>query len=479
MTAIDFAGHNDKTWALGSVSNGFAVGRPAFYPPLLDNEDGLLSIENEGETPNLLVYAPSEGANSKTYNVLKDYFVEPAYTKYYQGGDYRIVDQAPTGGIHGHLVTAGKLTLNDHLLVDKRDFYCPIPYTMGEGFRMWYQRMPDRYASVTKGWETVSLPFTAELVTTQQKGEITHFYSGSRTIDGSDAKIGHEYWLREYKDKKSEDNQTVVAIFDYPAASGSTKYAKSTFLWDYYYQVNSQQDANTDTYQTYYSEGRTLEHYPLLTVGTPYIIGFPGKTYREFDLSGEWTPSNTAETAPEQLDKQVITFVSDAGIGISDSESEMTGVTKDGYVFKTNYLSKAVTGYLMNSDGDKFAQVTTATAAVPFRPYFTAAASNGAPRRSGAQYIVFDNADSSFAIGEDEGQDKVAESVDIYAKKRKVVVTSHLRSATEVRILNLSGLCIANFNIEPGQTIEHPIYHDGIYVVHVAGGRYRMKVAVK
>ena len=73
----------------------------------------------------------------------------------------------------------------------------------------------------------------------------------------------------------------------------------------------------------------------------------------------------------------------------------------------------------------------------------------------------------------------MAESVDIYTKKRKVVVTSHLRSATDVRIFNLSGLCIANFNIEPGQTIEHPIYHDGVYIVHVAGGRYKSKLAVR
>ena len=50
---------------------------------------------------------------------------------------------------------------------------------------MWYQRNPDLFVDLTKGWETVSLPFTAELVTTQDKGEITHFYSGSRSVDGS------------------------------------------------------------------------------------------------------------------------------------------------------------------------------------------------------------------------------------------------------------------------------------------------------
>jgi hypothetical protein len=39
--------------------------------------------------------------------------------------------------------------------------------------------------------------------------------------------------------------------------------------------------------------------------------------------------------------------------------------------------------------------------------------------------------------------------------------------------------CATNFNIEPGQTIETPVYRDGVYVVHVAGGRYRTKLGVK
>ena len=64
---------------------------------------------------------------------------------------------------------------------------------------MWYQRTPDRYVNITKGWDAVSLPFTSQLVTTQQKGELTHFYGGSTTVDDNGTKIGHEYWLREHK----------------------------------------------------------------------------------------------------------------------------------------------------------------------------------------------------------------------------------------------------------------------------------------
>ena len=142
-------------------------------------------------------------------------------------------------------------------------------------------------------------------MTTQDKGEITHFYSGSRTIEGSDAKIGHEYWLREYIGEKAGTTVTngiFTAAFNYPNSAGDAKNVTNTFLWDYYYSKNTQLDKNTDTYQTYYSEARNMPQYPLLATAKPYIIGFPGKTYYEFDLSGEFVARNTAETAPEQLD---------------------------------------------------------------------------------------------------------------------------------------------------------------------------------
>jgi hypothetical protein len=277
-----------------------------------------------------------------------------------------------------------------------------------------------------------------------------------------------------------------VASFDYPEATGEKKDADNTFLWDYYYSKNYNEvgkagkDANTDIYQTYYESGRDLQQYPLLANGTPYIIGFPGTTYREFDLSGNWVSQNTAATAPAKLDRQTITFASSAAASIAVSDDEKAGVTKDNYTFKPNYLGKEMTGYMMNTVGNCFEITDEAVATIPFRPYFVAASSGNAPRRSNAKYIVFDSAESSFAIGDDDpAEDKLGESVDIRPGKRSVVVTSNLRKTADVRIFNVGGLCIANFNIEPGQTIEHPIYRDGVYVVHAAGGRYRTKLAVK
>lgn len=483
MTAIDFAGHSE-----GNAATAYKQGYNGklFYQPLLDNEDGLLNISNEGETPNLLVYAPSAEINEKTYNVLSGYFVDPDYTLYYIDDANRCVKAAPTSSVHGHLVQSNLKATTDHLLVDKRDFNCPISYTFDDGYRMWYQRTPDRYVDTNKGWETVSLPFTAELVTTQQKGEITHFYSGSRSVDENGTKTGHEYWLREYQGKKSDAGDTFTAAFNYPTASGNTKTVGNTFLWDYYYHANERKDANTDTYQTYYQTARTLTAYPLLTASNPYIVGFPGKTYYEFDLSGEWTAKHTAEPAPEKLDRQVITFASypsnDEGypilrIGVSDDES--AGTSADGYTFRSNYSSKAVDGYLLNTDGNSF-DITAATAAIPFRPYFVKVDNNPSPSRKAIQHIIFDNNDS-FAFGEkDPSEEEIGdESMLITVHRHDVSVTSSLRNATDVRIFNVSGVAIASYTIQPGETVTTFVPVGGVYIVRAAGGRYQKKLAVK
>ncbi len=496
MTAIDFAGYNDNTWALGFKSEGFAVGSPAFYPPLLDNDEGLIGIANEGETPNLLVYAPSKGENKKTYDILTGYFKDPEYTDYYLGGDYRRVSNASSAAssIHGHLVTAtltnGKPTaVNDHLLVDKRDFFCPIAYYFDDGYRMWYQRTPDRYVDTNKGWETVSLPFTAELVTTQQKGEITHFYSGSRSVDEKNGtKTGHEYWLREYIGKKEDNGETFTATFNYPTSSNKDGYKEvnNTFLWDYYYSANEQKDANQDLYQKYYKDPRGLAEYPLLAGGTPYIIGFPSKTFYEFDLSGEWTPKHTADdSAIAKLEKQIITFASYPSneddfplLQIKKSDDD-TGTSEDGYTFKPNYISKAVTGnYLLDADGDSFDVTTTATATIPFRPFFVTSAAGS---RKAAQHIIFDTAGSSFAFGDkDPSEGEVGEeSMLISVHRHDVSVTSSLKQATDVRIFNVSGVAIASFTIQPGETVTTFVPVGGVYVVRAAGGRYQKKLAVK
>ena len=482
MTAIDFAGHNDNTWALGLASSGSPAGVDLFYQPLLD-ENGLTSIINRDETNNLLVYAPAADGNAQTYGVLTTYFTEPSYSDYYNNSDtYRRVAAAPYWTVFGHLVQNDLKATSDHLLVDKEAFNCPISYQFVNDKRMWYQRMPDLFVNLTKGWEGISLPFTAELVSTQDKGEITHFYSGSRTAEGSTAKIGHEYWLREYEGVNSDEStETVkVAVFNYPDADeeSDTKTVGNTFLWDYYYSKNGQKDAHEDIYQTYYKQARNLPQYPLLVAAEPYIIGFPSKTYYEFDLSGEFIARNTAETAPEQLTKQSISFVSVPNITIAVSDEELDAVTADNYSFVPNYMSKKVEGFLMNDTGSSFDKTPVGgLATVPFRPYFVAAPSGS---RQAASQILFDSADSSFAIGDnDPSKEEITGELVFFTKHHQIGVTSSLREAADVRIVNMNGITIASFTIQPGETVNTNIPVSGVYIVRSADGRYQKKLAVK
>ena len=489
MTAVDFAGHNDANWNRGTVGG-------KFYSPLLDDA-GLTGISTNGQTSNMLVYAPAEAstdgyANKQTYDVLTDHFShEPVYANYDETSysdshsEYKRVASAidQWGTVIGHLVQSDLTATSDHLLVDKEDFNCPISYTFAEGKRMWYQRMPDLYVSLNKGWEGISLPFTAELVSTQDKGEITHFYSGSDSIPGSNAKIGHEYWLREYKGQKENTNPQTdgffTAAFNYPDAAGSdTKTVGNTFLWDYYYSKNEQKDANTDTYQTYYQVPRDLTQYPLLATAKPYIIGFPGKTYYEFDLSGEWTAKNTATTAPAKLDKQAISFVSDAGITIGVSDDELTATAINGYKFMPNYMSKKEEGFLMNATGSSF-DVTPAggSATVPFRPYFVASPAS-APSYDVTRSIHFDSSESSFTIDEDPS-DELAGELRFSVKPRKLVTSSTLRKPADVQVYSTSGVVISSFTIQPGETVETDINTSGVYIVRAANGRYTKKLTLK
>jgi hypothetical protein len=504
MTAVDFAGHNDVG---GSDAYKLGWNSSLFYQPLLD-DDGLIGVANRGETPNLLVYAPAETvesgyANMKTYNVLNAYFIgtetertEPLLSgynessdKYNDGKSYGRVAIASTTTIHGHLVQSDLKTTTDHLLVDMQDFNCPIAYDMGDGYRMWYQRTPDKFVDRTKGWEGVSLPFTTEIVTTQDKGEITHFYQGSIA--------GHEYWLREYagnvKQKKDADNNIVAGVYtaDFnPLAAGTNrKDYTNTFLWDYYYSKDSYKDYNTDEYQkAYYSKDYLKELYPVSDypysqAGMPYIIGFPGSSYYEFDMSdGGWTPVNRYQSQTiASKGKQTVTFVSVEGapIGVSDDE---TGVTESGFTFKPTYLNNPNTEgenvYLLDNDGDSFDKTAASAVAITaFRPYFI-----GAPSSTRAvEQIIFGQSDDNIGVEEhgDPTRKDATGTLLIYAKKGQIVVKSSLSYTTDVRVVTPAGITVAAFAVEPGQTVEVQADFSGMYIVHTLDGRYTKKVSVR
>ena len=488
MTAVDFAGYKksgnnyvlDKDYTLG-WNDQF------FYQPLLD-DDGLTSVTINGETQNLLVYAPSADANQATYDKLIAYFAEtePAFELYYDESNYHRVDKVSASSVVGHLVESGLIAKNDHLLVDKQEFNCPIEYSFEDGHRMWYQRKPDNYVDDKKGWETISLPFTAELVSTQQKGEITHFYEGSTT--------GHEYWLREYAGGSPDDNKVFVANFNKLEAGSEMKSDANTFLWDYYYSNQLRRDANTDLYQEYYKTTRTYNDYPYIEAGTPYIIGFPGSRYYEFDLSGEFEPEHTY-AAIDKLDEQTITFVSEPNTTIGVSDVETAGVSKDGFVFRPNYKRetlKSVTtteqlnqprSYYLNAAGDAYVDDGEGDIIVlPFRPYFETATTSGgnAKKRNVVRRILFAQDETSFGFEEnDPRQEEAGGELRFYVRGVVIGAESSLRNATDVLIVNTSGQTIGSFTINPGETIETPVPTTGVYILRAAGGKYNKKVTVK
>ena len=548
MTAIDFTGSNGDVADYPTITTAdYKQGlrsptETLFFPPLLDN-DGLVALRNFGLTKNWLVYTPDaiagdeNAADSKTNDVVLDYLKDPVYTEGNATGNgyvvakatYRTVAPKDIQDIHGHaVVKKGTDTYTaldrDHFLVDKQDFNAPIAYDIASGHRMWYQRKPDNYVDRTKGWEGISIPFAAEVVTTDVKGEITHFYSGSRnSLNDTDTKRGHEYWLREFDGKvkvsTDPDPEVYHGNFVYPTSAPSTipaelvnKVYTNTFLWDYYYQltqestISPRQDIHTDTYQQqYYNEPYTYENYAYSTAARPYIIGFPGSTYYEFDLSGTFDAQGTKERITK-LKQQTITFASfessaakPVTIAVSDDEcstdaTKGAAVTHDGYSFMPNYLTKELSGenYQLKSDGSAYEVVTSTKAdpndpssadiwpnAVPFRPHFYKPSAPVKGEKPGVKYITFSNVNSQ--LGNDEEHD-ISDGLDgmlkVTGKQGRVIVTSYMYETTPVTIVNAAGIVICSFDIEPGETIETPV-STGVYIIRARNARLTKKVAVK
>ena len=549
MTAIDFAGHNDTHDESTKVAKDYEKGLTTagkFYPPLLD-DDGLQSIVSD-ETQNLLVYAPaatgeSGYTNASTHAALSKYFNDPSYNdfnessdNYNDGHDYGRVASAADAikSIHGHLVQSDLTADTDHLLVDKQDFNAPFAYTFESSKRMWYQRKPEKYVEPnwdesirsTKGWEGVSLPFPAEVVTTDQKGEITHFYGNSTT--------GHEYWLREFSGiEDGSAANTVQANMNKLAVGSTSKSVYNTFLWDYYYQgvSHGHEDKNQDEYQTYYKEReRMYAGYPRQQAATPYIIGFPSKQYYEFDLSGNFQATTTKADNPVKLEQQIITFASRLGETIHVSDKETGGVEQSDsqkkYIFKPSYLNEELEdgNYVMNSDGNAYRKLDNAPVAwnttgatyteadfntagqlyidedgitpadswtqgttyykqisvkttrndlnkvtkslYAFRPYFTVAAVSQSPSPSPKmepEYIVFGESTNSM---EGELISTLTGDIDIFVRGHKIIAVSHRKDAVPVRIVNVAGVVVADFILPALDTVITPVSMEGVYIAN-------------
>ena len=516
MTAIDFTGGN------GDLTGGYKLGlsETKFYPPLLD-DCGLTGFRNVDLTQNLLAYTLSLTENNKTYTTVTGYLPDLEYDETDENGEstrdtYRTVVTQNPSSVKGHAVvlTDGKyMAQNDHFLVDKNDYNAPIEYTLGSGKRMWYQRTPDadEFVDRKKGWSAISLPFSAELVTTNQKGEITHFYEGSATSkNNTNTKIGHEYWLRQYRDITDVEGAAEIqkARMTYPwkddGEKMGTKTVSNTFLWEYYYKGDAENghnhlDKNGDPYQEYekeyYKTARSYIDYNLLTRGTPYIIGFPGATYYEFDLSGNFSAETTHSPNPNKIGLQTITFASKPGDMIRVSDTEKADVTYNGYTFRPSYLNeqfKAGTDYYTlysNYDGNssaykKVPETGDPTPLAAFRPFFfkeggVAGARGAKGAHTAAKYIIFDDNDSEIKKEEPIQEEEKLENLIVNGGRKVIVVKSNLREEKEINIVNVAGVTLATFTIQPGETVNTNIVITGVYIVRTTDGRYTKKVLVR
>ena len=451
LTAIDLTGKDDVN-------------------SLLDY-DGLNSIFTNGITHNLLIYA---NPLSKGYSILRNAMNEPSIV---EGSEYHEIAEVNESEYPlFHLVdkqTDGTyMATTDHFLVDKQSFAVPIAYTFGgDGFSdcyMWYQRKPATYANGTgqEAWEGLVLPFTADLVTTQDKGVITHFYN--------DDASGHEYWLRGFTGV--DDSK---ATFVRPNSNaGNTGYdsrnivvnqpVSNTFLWDYYYSLNSRNDNNGDTYQQYYSSDRNYNDYVITTEDVPYITAFPGVKYMEFDMSGEFEPQNTASPAPDKIDPQTVTYVSRAGqtIAMYNPSDLITAVGNYKYYGTyTNVLPvSGGTYYSIDAAGHGFASSTDASVlAVPFRTYMKYQSASPAPTKGGPDYIVIGQ-DADYDADKDVPQG--ISGLEIYGKSGVIHIISSLEEEVSVNIYTAAGQLVRNVRVSPGAHVTVRVSAHGVYLVN-------------
>ena len=436
LTAIDFTGNGDTP-----------------NDSILDYK-GLADITLQGLTPNLLIYADSIH-DETSYNNIANRMYEPGLVFDYStdGKEYGRVNDASgnVSSIRGHLVKKGEdgkyIATRNHYLVDKANFNAPIAYTYADGYYMWYQRKPAYYSNGNKeGWESICLPFDAEVTTTQDKGQITHFYG--------DEDANHEYWLRELTDVNADGT---IAEFQRPAAAAWSQslVVDNSFLYDYYYSYNDHSDANNDEYQNYYNEERTYNGYPYVAAYTPYIVAFPGERYYEFDMSGQFQPKHSGEERP-RLNAQMVTFISrkNAKVDVTD---DRIATTVGNHSYAGAFTNTTATGqqYVMNNDGSAFELINDATI-VPFRGYMQSSAS-APPRRI----------QIGSASREEEPTEEIAErGLTIYGKGGTIFIESTLEYEAIVTIHSLSGQIVGRVTVKPMSKEVVPVSSRGVYIVN-------------
>ena len=119
--------------------------------------------------------------------------------------------------------------------------------------------------------------------------------------------------------------------------------------------------------------------------------------------------------------------------------------------------------YTLNTDGNAFTKVTSDVTTVPFRPYFNAI-STSSSRRQAPSGIVFSGDFDD--MNEEEPESLFKGTLEFYTRGRNIIATSHMSEPTRVNITNMSGITIANFVLQPDQTVETPVNLAGVYIIN-------------
>ena len=60
----------------------------------------------------------------------------------------------------------------------------------------------------------------------------------------------------------------------------------------------------------------------------------------------------------------------------------------------------------------------------------------------------------------------MAENLIVKTRRGKIIVISQLRHERDIRIVNVSGVTVAAFTIQPGETVETRVNVAGVYIVN-------------
>lgn len=130
-----------------------------------------------------------------------------------------------------------------------------------------------------------------------------------------------------------------------------------------------------------------------------------------------------------------------------------------------------MTGFVKNTAG------ATVNA---FRTYITGSyvAGTRGETPKDVERIIFSSSNSNLLPSGIHPQ-KTAGSLNAYAVKDKIVVESSLDYAVDVSLYTPAGLLVTTFPVKSGETVEQPVYSNGVYIVRSFDVQYVKKVIVK